>query len=125
MNVSGLASITPCVERSRAMRASVGADSNTRPRRRASSSMTSKPTLCRVPRYFDPGFPSPTISFTSFFFFCLDRFRLTLLDDFRLGRSLRRHGRSGRRLLGDFCLWRDHVHDHRLGLAERLPRDLV
>src|SRR2546422_9212085 len=31
--------------------------------RRASSSTTSNPTLCRVPLYSSPGFPSPTTAF--------------------------------------------------------------
>ena len=35
-----------------------------RPARSANRSRTIQPTLCRVPAYWLPGFPSPTTSFT-------------------------------------------------------------
>jgi hypothetical protein len=63
MNVIGLARSVSRA-RHRAISASAGAASNARPPRRASSSITAKPMLCRVARYFGPGFPSPTMSFT-------------------------------------------------------------
>ena len=69
--------------------------------RRASSSTTANPTLCRVPRYFAPGLPSPTIAFTHLHrrpvtsssrpsscrpsFVLLVLVLLALLDDFGLG----------------------------------------
>src|SRR5262245_30093054 len=137
MNVSGLArSAPPSGRRHLAMTASAGADSNPTAARRAISSMTANPMLCRVPLYCAPGLPSPTISFTesltsSFLlrllvFLLLDGgflalFLLALLDDFGLGR--RRRGRSrrvGRRR--DFLgLRHDHVHEHRFALGDRLP----
>ena len=87
--------------------------------RRASSSTTANPTLCRVPRYFAPGLPSPTIAFIDrgssqialllllvlllVVLLVLVLVLLALLDDFGLGRRRRRRGR-------------------RLGRRRRLPR---
>src|SRR5438093_3247757 len=62
MNVSGFNS-NVSDPRHLASSASAGADSNATSPRRASSSMTSKPTLWRVPLNFAPGFPSPAMSF--------------------------------------------------------------
>ena len=74
---------------------------------RASRSTTSNPTLCRVPRYFAPGLPSPATSFMppqaltspSCPFLVLVLLDLALLDDLGLGRRrrCRRRGRIGRR----------------------------
>ena len=65
MNVSGFPSSTavPSGCRIFVTRASAGDDSKVAECRRASSSATAKPMLWRVPRYFAPGLPSPTISF--------------------------------------------------------------
>src|SRR5436189_3013310 len=112
MNVSGLTSSTDssaaAPSRHRAISASAGAVSNASRSRPAIRSMTSNPTLCRVPRYFAPGLPRPATSFISsadlFFFLVLlvlavflvlGLLDLALLDDFRLGwsRRTRRHGR--------------------------------
>src|SRR5438270_10119944 len=116
MNVIGLAIRTmasaprsaavPSSRRHLAISASAGADANCRPPRRASSSTTAKPMLCRVPVYFGPGLPNPTIAFIDairaalfllllfliFFFVLLVLVLLTLLDDLRLSRCRRRCG---------------------------------
>src|SRR5262249_45778032 len=121
MKVSGLTSSVSDA-RHRATIASAGADSNASAARRASSSITSNPTLCRVPLYLDPGFPSPAISFTApanrrcgcrlpatallLLLVLLGRgggrlgaffFLLALLDHLGLGRRRRRGGRRGLR----------------------------
>src|SRR3977135_1521410 len=102
--------------------------------RRASSSTTSKPTLCRVAAYSAPGLPNPTMAFIDSLFllllFLLLLFLglwlffvlLALLDDFGLGRW--RGGRRGRHLRRRhhfFGLRQDHVDQHHLGIADRLP----
>src|SRR6266566_4796456 len=71
--------------------------------RRATSSTTSNPTLCRVALYSAPGLPSPTIAFNLqsaicnlqllfllLLFLFLGFFLLALLDDLGLGRRRRR-----------------------------------
>src|SRR3954471_5657055 len=130
MNVIGLAIKTASSPRRHfAISASAGADVNSIPARRASSSTTAKPMLCRVPMYFDPGLPRPTIAFiNSLFllllfllvFFLLLRLvlvLLALLDDFGLGR--RRRGRRSRRLRRrrDFLgLRQNHMDQHHFGI---------
>ena len=68
MNVSGLprsAAAVRAIPQPRHHRLARARSRTSTPWRRASSSATSKPTLCRVPRYFAPGLPRPAMSFTS------------------------------------------------------------
>src|SRR5262245_18896390 len=118
--------------------------------RRATSSATLNPTLCRVSKYSGSGFPKPTISFKSqspipesaiaaaarLLLLLLARgsrrrrsssllsflFLLAFLDDLGFGRRSRgsRGGRFRRRR-GFLHLRNDDVHEHHVRLAEGLP----
>src|ERR1700704_5530649 len=118
MKVSGFTSSTgPSARRHFAISASAGADSKPTDSRRASSSTTSKPTLCRVPLYWEPGLPSPTIAFTSELFLLvvlllgLFLVLLALLQDFGLGDG----GGGGVSRRRDFHgLRHDDVHQHQV-----------
>src|SRR5438552_10998514 len=120
MNVLGSTSTTPR-SLTTARSATLFHFFNVTAQRRASSSTTSNPTLCRVPLYSMPGLPSPTIAFNVqsaicnsllllvFLFLFLGLFLLALLDDLGLRR------RRGRRCRHRFGRRRDFLrlrHDH-------------
>src|SRR5688572_23734689 len=132
MNVSGLATSigsTPYRLATNISGTCAGARAIVNWCRRAISSATRNPTLWRVSRYSRPGFPRPTMSFMPsggsedplplrLLAFLVG---LALLDDLGL-----RCWRGGRRVRIGRCrrllsLRQDDVHEHRLGLVERLP----
>src|SRR5258706_543875 len=142
--VTGLASKVPPSPRflTFAISASAGDASNEAPCRRAISSTTLKPTLCRVLSYSRPGLPRPTISFKNQssipdpqspsllllflgrrgWFLAFGVFLLALLDDFGFRRRGRcRRCRRLRRHRHFFNLRDDDVPQHHVRVADRLP----